>query len=244
MAAGSSARCPSRSTAAFLTSEPPPVGRGVTDPLRPPSQPDTQDPWRIFRVMDEFVSGFQALAPIASPVAFFGSSRATRDDATYRLAERTAALLARHGFSVVTGGGPGIMEAASKGALEAGGVSVGLNIDLPSEQAPNRYLSKLVSFRYFFVRKVVFVKYAVGFVIAPGGFGTLDELFEATTLVQTRRSPPFPIVLLGAPYWRGLLDWLRDTAATAGAIRPDELNLLRLANTPEEVLAHLRGGRP
>lgn len=189
--------------------------------------------------MDEFVSGFQALAPIASPVAFFGSSRARPEDPMYALAERTAGLLARHGFSIVTGGGPGIMEAASKGALEAGGLSIGLNIDLPSEQAPNPYLSKLVSFRYFFVRKVVFVKYAVGFVIAPGGFGTLDELFEAVTLVQTRRTPPFPVVLLDEAYWRGLLDWLRHTTAATGAIRPDELDILRLANTPEEVLAHL-----
>jgi uncharacterized protein (TIGR00730 family) len=216
-------------------------GGGVSEPALPRAPADAQDPWRVFRVMDEFVAGFQALAPIPSPVAFFGSARATPQDAAYRLAERSAALLARHGFSVLTGGGPGIMEAASKGAIAAGGLSVGLNIDLPGEQAPNPYLSKLVSFRYFFVRKVVFVKYAVGFVIAPGGFGTLDELFEAVTLVQTGRTSPFPIVLVGSAYWQGLLDWLRSAPVATGAIRPDEVGLLRLADTPEEVLAHVRG---
>lgn len=216
-------------------------GFGADEAILARAAADTRDPWRVFRVMDEFVAGFQALAPIPSPVAFFGSARAGPGDPAYQLAERTAALLARHGFSVLTGGGSGVMEAASKGAIEAGGLSVGLNIDLPTEQAPNPYLSKLVSFRYFFVRKVVFVKYAVGFVIAPGGFGTLDELFEAVTLVQTRRTPAFPIVLLETAYWRGLLDWLRGTAVPARAVRADEVDLLRVADTPEEVLGHLRG---
>jgi uncharacterized protein (TIGR00730 family) len=189
--------------------------------------------------MDEFVVGFEALASVPAPVSVFGSSRARPGDRTYALAERMGRLLAQCGFTVVTGGGPGVMEAACKGALEAGGLTVGLNIDLPSEQAPNPYLSRLISSRYFFVRKVLFVKYSVGFVIAPGGFGTLDELFEAVTLVQTRRSPPFPIVLLDVQYWRGLVDWLRDTVAAHAAIRPGELSLLRLADTPEEVLPHL-----
>ena len=189
--------------------------------------------------MDEFVVGFEALASVPAPVSVFGSSRVRPGEKTYELAERMGRLLAQRGFTVVTGGGPGVMEAASKGALEAGGLTVGLNIDLPSEQAPNPYLSKLISSRYFFVRKVLFVKYSVGFVIAPGGFGTLDELFEAVTLVQTRRSPPFPIVLLDVQYWRGLVDWLRDTVAGHAAIRPEELSLLRLADTPEEALAHL-----
>jgi hypothetical protein len=208
--------------------------------LRLTAQPDAQDPWRVFRFMDEFVVGFEALASVPAPVAVFGSSRARAGEPTYELAERMGCVLAQQGFTVVTGGGPGVMEAACKGALEAGGLTIGLNIDLPSEQTPNRYLSRLVNFRYFFVRKVIFVKYAVGFVIAPGGFGTLDELFEAVTLVQTRRTPPFPIVLLGVAYWRGLVDWLRETVAARGGIRPDELSLLRLADSPEEVVAHLR----
>ena len=212
----------------------------MSEPVRLAAPLDAKDPWRVFRFMDEFVVGFEALASVPSPVAVFGSARTRPGEPTYELAERMGRLLAGNGFTVVTGGGPGVMEAACKGALEAGGLTVGLNIDLPSEQAPNPYLSKLVNFRYFFVRKVMFVKYAVGFVIAPGGFGTLDELFEAVTLVQTRRSPPFPIVLLGVDYWRGLVEWLRDTVAARGAIRPEDLALLRLADTPEEVLEHLR----
>ncbi len=205
---------------------------------------DTEDPWRVFKVMDEIVAGFQALSGIPPAVAFFGSSRTTSADPAYALAEKTARRLAENGFAVLTGGGPGIMEAANKGAMEAGGLSIGLNIDLPQEQAPNAYLAKLVNFRYFFVRKVMFVKYAVGFVIAPGGFGTLDELFEATTLVQTRRIRPFPVILLGTAYWQGLLDWLRDVVVADGRVTTDELTILRLADTPEEVLAHLRSASP
>jgi len=209
-----------------------------------PPQPDARDPWRVYTFMDEFVAGFEALARIPSPVAVFGSSRARPEDPAYALAESTGRLLAQQGFTVLTGGGLGLMEAANKGAIEAGGLSVGLSIDSPSEQAPNRYLGQLLSFRYFFVRKVMFVKYSVGFVIAPGGFGTLDELFEAVTLVQTRRTPPFPIVLLGAAYWRGLLDWLGDRAVASRAITADELRLLRIADTAEEALAELRPMEP
>ena len=212
----------------------------MSELFRPPTQPDARDPWRVFRFMDEFVVGFEALASVPAPVAVFGSSRSRPGDGTYELAERMGCLLAQEGFTVVTGGGPGVMEAACKGAIEAGGLTVGLNIDLPSEQSPNPYLSKLINFRYFFARKVIFVKYAVGFVIAPGGFGTLDELFEAVTLVQTHRTPPFPIVLLGTAYWQGLIDWLRETLVARGAIRAEELALLRLADTPDQVLAHLR----
>lgn len=209
-----------------------------------PLHPDTQDPWRVFKIMDEFVAGFEALATIPPAVAFFGSARATPDEPAYALVEKTARLLAERGFTILTGGGPGIMEAANKGAIEAGGLSVGLNIDLPQEQAPNRYLGKLLNFRYFFVRKVMFVKYSVGFVIAPGGFGTLDELFEATTLVQTGRSRPFPIILLGAPYWQGLLAWLRGVVIAERRVTAEELAILRVADTPEEVLRLLRAPAP
>jgi hypothetical protein len=209
---------------------------------RLPGHPDAQDPWRVFTIMDEFVAGFEALARLPAPVAFFGSSRTPPSDPLYGLAERTARLLAESGYTILTGGGPGLMEAASKGAMEAGGLSVGLNIDLPREQAPSPYLGRLLNFRYFFVRKVMFVKYAVGFVIAPGGFGTLDELFEATTLVQTHRTPPFPVVLLGTAYWSGLIEWLREVAVGQGAISPGELAILRMADTPHEVLAQLAAG--
>jgi uncharacterized protein (TIGR00730 family) len=210
----------------------------------PPIQLDTQDPWRVFKIMDEFVAGFEALSGLPPAVAFFGSSRSTPDDPAYTLAETTARRLVENGFTVLSGGGPGIMEAANKGAIEAGGLSIGLNIDLPQEQAPNRYLGKLLNFKYFFVRKVMFVKYSVGFIIAPGGFGTLDELFEATTLVQTHRIRPFPVILLGAAYWQGLLDWLRDVVVAERRVTPAELAILRVADTPEEVLAHLRSASP
>jgi hypothetical protein len=209
-----------------------------------PIQQDTEDPWRVFKIMAELVGGFETLVRLPPAVAFFGSARATPDDPAYALAEKTARLIAEQGFAVLTGGGPGIMEAASKGALEAGGLSVGLNIDLPQEQAPNPYLGMLLNFRYFFARKVMFVKYSVGFVIAPGGFGTLDELFEATTLIQTRRIRPFPVILLGSAYWGGLLEWLRQVVVAEGRVSPEELAILRVADTPEEVLAHLRAGAP
>ena len=209
-----------------------------------PIQLDTEDPWRVFKIMDELVGGFQALAKLPPAVAFFGSSRSTPDDPAYTLAEKTAHLLAESGYTIITGGGPGIMEAANKGALEAGGLSIGLNIDLPHEQAPNPYLGKLLNFRYFFIRKVMFVKYSVGFVIAPGGFGTLDELFEATTLVQTGRIRPFPVILLGAAYWQGLVDWLRSVVVAERRVTAQELAILRVADTPEEVLAHLRRSAP
>ncbi|MGH7266357.1 MAG: TIGR00730 family Rossman fold protein [Candidatus Rokuibacteriota bacterium] len=209
-----------------------------------PIQLDTMDPWRVYKIMNEFVAGFEVLASIPPAVAFFGSSRATPDDPAYLLSERTARLLAESGYTILTGGGPGIMEAANKGAMEGGGLSVGLNIDLPLEQAPNPYLGMLLNFRYFFVRKVMFVKYSVGFVIAPGGFGTLDELFEATTLVQTARIRPFPIILLGTDYWRGLIEWLKAVVVGEGRVTPTELGILRLADTPEDVLAHLRSAAP
>ena len=216
----------------------------MAEPTPTPAAADAKDPWRVFKIMDEFVSGFEALAPVPAPVAFFGSARTRPGAPAYTLAEATGRRLAEAGFSVMTGGGSGLMEAANKGAMAGGALSVGLNIDLPREQAPNLYLDRLVSFRYFFVRKMMFVKYAVGFVIAPGGFGTLDELFEATTLVQTRRTPPFPVILLGSDYWRGLLDWLSRVAVAEGTISADELAILRIADTPDEVLSHLWAVRP
>lgn len=200
----------------------------------------TQDPWRVFKIMAEFVEGFETLGQLPPAVAFFGSSRATPDDPAYLLAEKTARTLAENGFAIITGGGPGIMEAANKGATEGGGLSVGLNIDLPNEQAPNPYVRKLVNFRYFFVRKVMFVKHSIAFVIMPGGFGTLDELFEATNLIQTQRSRPFPVILMDGGYWQGLLDWIRGTVVRQGRISAEEMAILRVAETPEEVLSIIR----
>jgi len=202
------------------------------------------DTWRIFRIMAEFVEGFETLAQIPPAVSIFGSSRAKPTDPAYVLAEEIARLLAQHGYSVITGGGPGIMEAANKGAKEAGGISVGLNIEIPVEQTPNPYIGKLMNFRYFFVRKVMFVKYSVAFVILPGGFGTLDELFEAVTLIQTKRVKPFPVILVQRDYWKGLLNWLKDVVAHQGGISYDDLNILKIVNTPEEVLQLIKVSAP
>jgi hypothetical protein len=204
----------------------------------------TPDSWRVFRIMGEFVEGFDTLSHLGPAVSIFGSARTLPEAPEYAAAEQTARLLVERGFGVITGGGPGIMEAANKGAIEAGGLSIGLNIDLPHEQAPNPYLGKLLNFRYFFIRKVMFVKYSVGFVIAPGGFGTLDELFEATTLVQTGRIRPFPVILLGSVYWQGLVDWLRSVVVAERRVTAQELAILRVADTPEEVLAHLSRSAP
>lgn len=195
-----------------------------------------KDTWRIFRIMAEFVEGFEMLSKIPPAVAMFGSSRALPGSMAYEKAEAIAALLGTHGYSVITGGGPGVMEAANKGAADAGAASVGLNIELPLEQKPNLYANKLLSFRYFFVRKVMFVKYSIAFVILPGGFGTLDELFEATTLIQTRKIKPFPVILVGKEYWKGLLDWVGDTVLGEKMIAAEDLDILRTADTPEEVL--------
>ncbi len=213
----------------------------MTEPQQPlDNHLITREPWRVFKIMAEFVEGFEALGQLPPAVAFFGSSRATPDDPAYLLAEKTARILAEHGFAVITGGGPGIMEAANKGASGAGGLSIGLNIDLPQEQAPNRYVKKLVNFHYFFVRKVMFVKYSVAFVIMPGGFGTLDELFEATNLIQTKRTSPFPVVLMDTGYWQGLLDWIREVVVRQGRVAPAELSILQMADTPEEALSIIR----
>ncbi len=195
-----------------------------------------QDNRLIFRIMAEFVDALEALAPISSGVAVFGSTRIGSNDPFYALAEEVGRLLVQHGYAVMTGGGPGLMEAANKGAYEAGGVSVGLNIELPQQQVPNRYLTKLVNFQHFFVRKVMFVKHSIAFVILPGGYGTLDELFESAMLIQTRKITPFPVILVGPEYWRGLLDWLRNPVMNEGKLTADDLRFLKLAQSPEEVI--------
>ncbi len=194
------------------------------------------DTWRVFRIMGEFVEGFDELASLTRGISIFGSARTPASDPYYKLAQETAALLAREGYAVITGGGPGVMEAANRGAFEAGGLSVGCNIELPFEQGANPYLTRSVTFRYFFVRKMMFVKYSLGFIIFPGGFGTLDELFEALTLIQTRKIRNFPVVLFGTDYWEGLMDWIRNTALQEGKISAQDLKLLHLTDSPEEVV--------
>jgi len=192
------------------------------------------DPWRVLRIQGEFVSGINSLAEIGAGVAVFGSARFSEDSPLYAAAREMGKKLAEAGFAVITGGGPGLMEAANRGAYEAGGISVGCNIELPFEQSENRYTTLSVNFRYFFVRKTMFVKYANGFVIFPGGFGTLDELFEALTLVQTRKISRFPIVLYSSAYWKGLLDWIKGTQLVAGAISAEDMNLLIVTDSIDE----------
>jgi uncharacterized protein (TIGR00730 family) len=194
------------------------------------------DPWRVFRIMGEFVEGFDALASIGTAVTIFGSARVPPDHPQYRQATEVARLLGERGYTIITGGGPGVMEAANKGAREAGATSVGCNIELPFEQHLNPYVDVAINFRYFFVRKTMFVKYAEAFVIFPGGFGTLDELFEALTLIQTGKVRDFPVILFGSAYWKGLIDWIRDTLLADRKISPDDVNLLTVTDSPEEVV--------
>jgi uncharacterized protein (TIGR00730 family) len=201
-----------------------------------PSRDVTQDAWRVFRIMGEFVEGFDTLARLGPAVSIFGSARTRSADPHYQAAEETARLLAKEGFAVITGGGPGIMEAANKGAADVGGESVGCNIELPFEQGMNAYVRTAINFRYFFVRKTMFVKYAEAFIIFPGGFGTMDELFEALTLIQTGKVRDFPVVLFGRAYWQGLIDWLVSTMATNGKIHAEDLKLLVLTDSPEEAV--------
>ncbi len=193
------------------------------------------DPWRVMRIMSEFVNGFDALAHIPPSIAIFGSARTKPDDPSYTAAVTTARLLAKAGFGVITGGGPGIMEAANRGAQEGGNLSIGCNIELPFEQASNPYMDISLDFRYFFVRKTLFIKYSNAFVIFPGGFGTMDELFEALTLIQTKKVSNFPVILYGSEYWSGLISWLRDTMLKVENISPPDLALLRMSNDPEEI---------
>jgi uncharacterized protein (TIGR00730 family) len=195
------------------------------------------DPWRVLRIQSEFVEGFGLLAELGAAVSVFGSARTTRDDPAYATGVALGAALAEAGFAVITGGGPGMMEAANRGACEAGGVSVGLGIELPFEQGMNEWVDIGLQFRYFFARKTMFVKYAQAFVITPGGFGTLDELFEALTLVQTRKVTQFPVVLMGVGYWSGLVDWLRDTMEATGRVSPGDVELMTLTDDVDEAVA-------
>ena len=190
----------------------------------------------MFHIIAEFVEGFEALADCPPSVSIFGSSRARPDDEVYQKAEHVAQLLVESGFGVITGGGPGVMEAANKGAALAGGRSIGLNIQLPNEQEPNPYTNLSLSFRYFFVRKVMFVKYAVAYIIFPGGFGTMDELFESVTLIQTQKIKPFPVILVGSEFWKGLLDWVKTVVLKEGGISASDLDIFQVVDDPSEIL--------
>lgn len=198
------------------------------------------DPWRVLRIQSEFVEGFGALAELGPAVSVFGSARLKEGEPEFEIAQEVARELVRSDFAVITGGGPGLMEAANKGAREAGGHSVGLGIELPFEQGMNPHVDRGVNFRYFFVRKVMFVKYATGFIVLPGGFGTMDELFEAITLVQTGKVGAFPIVLVGREFWGGLLEWIRTTLAARGLIGEKDLDLLHVVDDPIEAVAYVR----
>jgi uncharacterized protein (TIGR00730 family) len=194
------------------------------------------DTWRMFNIIAEFVEGFDVLPEVYPAVTIFGSSRAHRNSACYKTAEQVARLLVENSFNVISGGGPGVMEAANKGAAEAGGKSVGLHIHLPKEQKANKYANVRLDFKYFFIRKVMFVKYAVAYIIMPGGFGTLDELFEALTLIQTKRIKSFPVILIDSSYWKGLIDWMRATLIQEKSLSESDLELLSVVDTPEEAI--------
>ncbi|HEV8305194.1 MAG TPA: TIGR00730 family Rossman fold protein [Gemmatimonadales bacterium] len=194
------------------------------------------DPWRVLRIMGEFVEGFDTLSDVSNAVTIFGSARTPEGDPYYQKALDTARLLAREGFAIITGGGPGVMEAANRGAQEGNGLSIGCNIELPFEQGTNAYVQRAINFRYFFVRKTMFVKYSTAFIAFPGGYGTMDELFEALTLVQTGKVKQFPVVLFGREYWQGLADWLRDRVAGEGKIATEDLQLFRITDDPREAV--------
>jgi len=192
--------------------------------------------WRLFKIMGEFVEGFDMLNEIGPAVSFFGSARIKPSDPIYKKTEKIARLFVENNFAVITGGGGGVMEAANKGATEAGGTSVGLNIILPFEQKPNSFTNVKLEFKYFFIRKVMFVKYAAAYIILPGGFGTLDELFEAVTLVQTHRIKPFPLILVGSDYWAGLIDWIKTKLLSEKRISPEDIEILQVMDEPEEIV--------
>jgi uncharacterized protein (TIGR00730 family) len=199
-----------------------------------------KDTWRVFLIMAEFVEGFEVLPDVYPAVSLFGSARSLPGSPPYRAAEKIARLLVENGFHVISGGGPGIMEAANKGAAEAGGKSVGLHIHLPKEQAPNPYANIRLDFKYFFIRKVMFVKYAVAYVILPGGFGTLDELFEALTLIQTKRIKSFPVILYDSGYWKGLIHWIKNTMVKEKSISKEDLDIFQVADSPEEAVGIIK----
>ncbi|SPQ00219.1 conserved hypothetical protein [Candidatus Sulfobium mesophilum] len=195
----------------------------------------TSETWRVFRIQSELVEGFETLHDLGPAVTIFGSARLSQENKYYEDAVRLAKMLADDGFAIITGGGPGIMEGANKGAKKGKAHSVGLNIEIPAEQEPNRYHDISLSFRYFFIRKLMFIKYAIAFIIFPGGFGTMDELFEALTLSQTKRIQSFPIILYGSEYWKGLMDWMKNTLVPNGTIAREDFALFSLVDTPEEV---------
>ena len=198
-----------------------------------------EESWRVFRIMAEFVDAVETLSRVKHAVSIFGSARTKPDDPYFQKAELLARRLVEKGFGVITGGGPGVMEAANKGAAEAGGQSVGMNIHLPMEQKPNPYANISIDYKYFFIRKVMFVKYAVAYVILPGGFGTMDELFEALTLIQTKRIKSFPVILMGSEYWKGLVDWLSKTMLRDNKISPEDLERFQIIDDPDEAVKQI-----
>lgn len=212
----------------------------MIEPRYPIDDFTVKESWRLFRIISEFVDGFETMAEVYPAVSIFGSSRVGPDEPLYEKARTIARLFAENGFHVITGGGPGLMEAANRGAAEGGAKSVGLNIHLPMEQQRNSYANVVLDFRYFFIRKVMFVKYAQAYVVLPGGFGTLDELFEALTLIQTDRIKPFPVILVGNDYWTGLVNWIHGRLLETGKISPEDLDLFQLVDDPEEVVAAVK----
>ncbi len=199
-----------------------------------------EETWRVFRIMAEFIDGFETLSRVGRAISFFGSSRLKPGDKYYEIAAQTAYLLSKEGYAIITGGGPGVMEAANKGARKAGGKSIGLNIQIPREQKPNKYVDLLLDFHYFFCRKVMFLKYGKAFVIMPGGYGTMDELFESLNLIQTQRVEKFPVVLVGSDYWKGLIDWLKAMVLKKRCISRSDLNIFSVVDTPKEVVSAIK----
>ena len=222
------------------------IGHADAGLLTRPSDPEFlhSDPWRVLRILGEFVDGFDALARVGPAVSIFGSARTKADSPHYALAHEVAGLMAARGYAVITGGGPGIMEAANKGAAEAGGISIGCTIELPHEQAVNEYVNLAIAFRYFFVRKTMFVKYSEAYVVFPGGFGTLDELFESLTLIQTGKALSFPVVLCGSSYWAGLVRGIRARLLEEGLIGRADMDLIQLSDSAEEIVELAVGPPP
>lgn len=199
-----------------------------------------KESWRLFKIMAEIVDGFETLSDVQNAVSIFGSARVSEDDPIYKETQELSRCLAEAGHTIITGGGPGLMEAGNRGAQEGGGRSVGLHIHLPFEQGANGYIDSQVNFKYFFVRKLMFIKYAMAYVVMPGGVGTLDELFEAFVLTQTKRIKPFPIILYKSDYWQGLLDWLKDRVVAEGYMNESDLDMITVLDSPDEVIAHIR----